>query len=48
MKTSLLAIERESYILTTIINTVLQESTLIGRLQSISRDLEGVLTQMEW
>jgi len=48
MKTSLLAIERESYILTTIINTVLQESTLIGRLQSISRDLEAVLTHMEW
>jgi len=48
MKTSLLANERETYIFTTIINTLLQESMLIGRLQSISRDLEGVLTQMEW
>ena len=47
-KTSLLAIERETYILTTIINSLFQESTLIGRLQSISRDLEAVLTQMEW
>jgi len=47
-KTSLLAIERETDILTRIINSLLQESTLIGRLQSISRDLEAMLTQMEW
>jgi len=46
-KTSLLAIERETDILTRIINSLLQESTLIGRLQSISRDLEAMLTQME-
>jgi len=47
MNTSLLAIERETYILTTIINRLLQESTLIGRLQRISGDLEDVLTQID-
>jgi len=41
------AIEREMYILTTIINHLLQESTLIGRLQRISGDLEDVLTEID-
>jgi len=48
MKTSLLAIEHKTDILAAIINTLLQESTLIGRLQRISRDVEAMLTQMEW
>jgi len=47
-KDTLIAVERETYILTTRINSLLQESTLIGRVQIISRDLEAALTQMEW
>jgi len=47
MKDTLIAIMRETYMITTIINCLLQKTTLIGRLQRISSDVEGVLTQID-